>query len=646
MTFKSECILGGMNEANSHTIKMRSFFLGTLLLAGALFVSLYTPVCAYGVPKISVQKKNVSLKKSVSSASFTLKSSENATLKMVVRDSAGRYVKAAKKTLKKNKSATISWNGRYSSDNALKKPYNDYVASGTYRVELRVTGKTGTSSVYQKVKVSANSAPKISSVKVPSSMTPSGKKGTKAFKSTFKVSKTNDVVATITQKSSRKVIYESKYRDQKANVTRAIYWDGQIKKSKVIKLADGSWAMSGDIAPAGTYVLTIKSRGKSVTKNFTVKKAKPTGLTIRVPQSTMMYGAHQTLVAVVTPRGSQGTSVKWTSSNTALATVDSKGVVTAKSGKEGSVKITAQSTSYATLKKTVTIAIRSQSTLKIKDCAVTKWCIHKASKTILGSVTSNSPIKWVKMTIENSEGASEISKTVSVGDSRYPRALTTFNIKTSMDPYIPFGKLTPGKKRLVVTACDEMVTRELYTQDFWVIGPTKYQSFWQDRKNTWVYPLDVKRPGNTSSFGSYRDGGARAHAAIDLIESVNTKVYAMSDGVVERISVGTYYAGTGAVQVKHSDGSVMWYCEVKAASGLRVGSKVKKNQVIAVIQRNNYGTSMLHLEAYSGKATGNLYVSENMTYDNVTPVRYNRRRDLISPMGVLDLAVPATRTVN
>lgn len=601
---------------------------------------------AYASSTLRVKAASTSMKKSISPASFAVLSGQSGVYSLTITDAKGRYVQSISKKISKNKVATLSWNGRASSRNAVGKDSNDLVASGVYCANLMVKGTSGSAKAVRKFKVTANASPRISLINAASSLTPSPVKGAHAYKMTYSLTQKNDVIFQVFNKTTNKMIAQKKYRDVSARKLHTIYWDGQLTISGSAKLPNGETARSGDVAPAGSYILRVKSQSIVKTKSIVIKPTPVSGLSVSVPYSALTFGSKQTLKASVAPRGVVSSKVSWTSSNTALAKISSTGEMIAQSGSEGTVKITAKSVATPTKTKTVAIQILSSSTLKSTGVAVTKWCQYKASKTLLGAVTSNTPIKWVKLSILNSSGVVETSKVVAVGDSRYRTAANSFDIKTSMDPYIAFAKLTPGKKSLVLEAADSMVTRRVYTQTFWVIGPTNYQTFWTDRASTWVYPLDVYNTRNTSAFGTYRDNGARAHAAIDLIEPAGTKVYSMTDGVVERISVGTYYQGTGAVQIKNSDGSVIWYCEVKAASGLAVGSRVKKNQLIATIQRNNYGTAMLHLEAYSGRATGNLYSSTNATYDNVTAVRYCRRRDLIYPMGVLSLKVPTSRTLN
>lgn len=96
-----------------------------------------------------------------------------------------------------------------------------------------------------------------------------------------------------------------------------------------------------------TYKIKIM---KNVVKNITVKSSK----------KTVKTGKNLKLKAVVKTNGkSANTKVKWTSSNTKYATVNSKGVVKAKkAGKGKTVKITAKATDGSGKKGTIKIKIR------------------------------------------------------------------------------------------------------------------------------------------------------------------------------------------------------------------------------------------------------------------------------------------------
>lgn len=179
-----------------------------------------------------------------------------------------------------------------------------------------------------------------------------------------------------------------------------------------------------------------------------------------------------------------------------------------------------------------------------------------------------------------------------------------------------------------------------------VVGATTWQyiigestDFWGCRVSTWVFPvksnvLDIY--SGSRYFGAPRDGRSRAHAGVDLVPTngPGTNVVAMTSGTV--LNYYLFYAGTYALEVKNDDGTIVRYTEIK--SPLRSGARVSKGQIIGEIIRNNAGGSyMLHLEIYMGTSSGPLTDRYNTTYKYVPYKNYERRSDLLNPMGVIRL---------
>lgn len=170
-------------------------------------------------------------------------------------------------------------------------------------------------------------------------------------------------------------------------------------------------------------------------------------------------------------------------------------------------------------------------------------------------------------------------------------------------------------------------------------GTSSGGDFWDQRKGSWLFPvsgsiLDIN--GGARFFGANRDGGARAHAGVDIVpvSGPGAAVRAMTSGTV--LAYYHFYAGTYALEVKNDDGTIIRYGEI--TSTLRPGARVSRGQNIGTIIRNTSGGSyMLHLEVYMGTTTGSLTNSTNKTYKYVPYKNYQRRSDLINPMGVIKL---------
>ncbi|WP_083792147.1 M23 family metallopeptidase [Caldicellulosiruptor owensensis] len=172
----------------------------------------------------------------------------------------------------------------------------------------------------------------------------------------------------------------------------------------------------------------------------------------------------------------------------------------------------------------------------------------------------------------------------------------------------------------------------------------------------WIFPLESKNliVANPSTdgrqFGAPRKNGTRTHAGVDLLTYdkknnkgvKDAKVLAMTDGTVT--AVYDFYAGTQAIEIKNSDGSVIRYGEVK--SKVKVGDKVKQGQVIAtVIPNTQSGNAMLHLEVYKGDSSRPLTQRNNKTYKYVPEANYERRSNLINPMDLLRLKTKSEKDV-
>ena len=108
---------------------------------------------------------------------------------------------------------------------------------------------------------------------------------------------------------------------------------------------------------AGTAVITAtSSNGKSASCTVTVKQKEIaiTGISLNKSTTSLTEGESETLTAKITPSNATGDkTVKWSSSNGAVAAVDSNGKVTAK--KAGTAVITATSSNGKTAGCTVTV---------------------------------------------------------------------------------------------------------------------------------------------------------------------------------------------------------------------------------------------------------------------------------------------------
>ena len=152
---------------------------------------------------------------------------------------------------------------------------------------------------------------------------------------------------------------------------------------------------------AGTAVITAtSSNGKTAGCTVTVKQKEIaiTGISLNKSTTSLTEGESETLTATITPSNATGDkTVKWSSSNGAVAAVDSNGKVTAK--KAGTAVITATSSNGKTAGCTVTV--------KQKEIAITGISLNKSttsltegeSETLTATITPSNAtgdktVKW------------------------------------------------------------------------------------------------------------------------------------------------------------------------------------------------------------------------------------------------------------
>lgn len=123
-------------------------------------------------------------------------------------------------------------------------------------------------------------------------------------------------------------------------------------------------------------------------------------------------------------------------------------------------------------------------------------------------------------------------------------------------------------------------------------------------------------------------GGRLKHGAVDLIVPPKTPVLAMEDGVVIQRPYN-FFLNVSAIEIQHSR-FIARYCEIDPNTEVRSGP-VKEGQVIGYVG-NQPGADMLHLELFSGAASGKLSL-DKMNQKNAP---YYRRSDMMDPTPVLD----------
>ncbi len=142
---------------------------------------------------------------------------------------------------------------------------------------------------------------------------------------------------------------------------------------------------------SATITVTMKSGAKATCK-VTVQTAKVVTKSLKISDSklTVLTGKKATLTVARNPI-SATEKITWSSSNSKVATVDSKGVVTAK--KAGTVKITAKSSNGKNVKCTVTV---KNASITLKSTKATIKVGKTATIKVKGTFPANDTIKSYK----------------------------------------------------------------------------------------------------------------------------------------------------------------------------------------------------------------------------------------------------------
>ena len=111
------------------------------------------------------------------------------------------------------------------------------------------------------------------------------------------------------------------------------------------------------VAPGKCVITATSANGKKASCKITVKAVKVSKITVN-GKKNMKVGATQQLTAVISPENAYDKSVTWTSSDTAIATVDEKGIVTAVAS--GKVTITCKANDGSGKKASFRITVKEK----------------------------------------------------------------------------------------------------------------------------------------------------------------------------------------------------------------------------------------------------------------------------------------------
>lgn len=241
--------------------------------------------------------------------------------------------------------------------------YSGYTV--TFTNFLNSTGKTATWTSSDKGTATVNSAGKVTCKKA-GTVTITVKAGSKSMSSKITV---KDAAVTISQ-SSLKLFNDDSPVTLKATCVRPVTWTSSNTKIATVT--------KGVVTPKAVGTTTIKAASRSGEATCEVTVTKRT-LSLSVTKSTMYTGNY----AIITPSGGKS-AYKYSSDNTSVATVTSKGIVQAVA--KGTATITVKS---GTLSATKKFTVKTGSSINLSN---TVSAVYATKTLYLKSGTSG--VKW------------------------------------------------------------------------------------------------------------------------------------------------------------------------------------------------------------------------------------------------------------
>ncbi|WP_158287108.1 Ig-like domain-containing protein [Mesobacillus foraminis] len=242
--------------------------------------------------------------------------------------------------------------------------------------------------------------------------------------------------------SKKQIVKVTATVDPKDAADKTILWKSSNPK---VATVDSQGNIKGLANGSATVTATAKDNPK-VYKKVAVKVSTKT-VKVNKTGLTLTAGKTAVLKATVSPLDSTDKAVKWTSSNTRIATVDSKGKVSGKTKGTATITATVKDAKAVKVKVTVTAPIPAKS-VKLNKNSVTlgKGKTLALTATVSPHNTTNKTVKWkssnTRVATVDSKG-----KVKAVGSGTARITASTINGKTTAATItVPYVKnLSAGK---------------------------------------------------------------------------------------------------------------------------------------------------------------------------------------------------------
>ncbi len=277
----------------------------------------------------------------------------------------------------------------------------------------------------------------------------------------------------------------------------------------------------------GTATITVTTADGGYTASCTVKvMIQTTGVTLNRTEAKLNKGDELTLVPTVLPSNASNKEVTWKSSNTAVATVDEKGVVTAVAGGTCTITVTTKNSS-----KTATCAITVIEKVSGVTLSKTKLSLYKGqeyslSATVLPKTATNKAVTW-KSSDTSIVRVSSSGLLTAVGTGT-----ATVTVKTSDGGYEAYCDITVVKKVPVTGLTLDVTAKSINVDEYFTFMATIAPSNASEKGLTWkssstkIVTVDKNgrmkgvAPGTAIITATTVDGGYQAQCKVTVIQPV------------------------------------------------------------------------------------------------------------------------------
>lgn len=184
---------------------------------------------------------------------------------------------------------------------------------------------------------------------------------------------------------------------------QAISWTSSDNK---IAAVDSTGKVTGIAAGSAIVTATTDDGNKTATCNVTVNNVGVTGISLNKATDTLPIGGSDTLVPTISPTNATNQNVTWTSSNSAVATVDSSGKVTGLSV-GNSVQITA-TTSDGNKTASCTVNVVEPSLTYTTHVENIGWQNSVSDGQTAGTVGQSLRVEALKINLNNAPAGAKI----------------------------------------------------------------------------------------------------------------------------------------------------------------------------------------------------------------------------------------------